>query len=428
MLKEVFRLVPKFSFAVFKAFMDISMAAKRILEVCKPTPLQYHRLLSEKYGANIYLKREDLQPVRSYKIRGAYNKIRSLDPGSLAHGVVCASAGNHAQGVAYSCHQLRIHGDIFMPLNTPLQKIEKVKFFGKDHIKIFLQGETYDDCCNAALSYNVGAKRNFIHPFDDMKIIEGQGTVGKEITDVLSQVDFLLLPVGGGGLAAGTGSWMREHSPHTIIIGVEPEGAPSMTRAMEAGMPVELEKIDPFVDGAAVKKVGQLNFDICRNVLDHMHVVPEGKVCSVLLHLYNDEGMVVEPAGALTLAALDDFGGLITGKNVVCVVSGGNNDVLRIEEIRKLADVYEGLHHHLIMRFKHSPDGLAFLFTHLLGDSNYVTRLQYDRREHGRTTYGMVGIKSASKEAYAAFLARLEQNEIEFREVKKEDFLFKYLI
>lgn len=408
--------------------IDIIEAAKRIKEMCIKTPLQLNASLSEKFHCQVFLKREDLQVVRSYKIRGAYNKISSLTNAELSKGVVCASAGNHAQGVAYTCSRLGIYADIFMPMNTPQQKIDRVKKWGGDQVEIFLHGESYDEAFDKAWAHHHEMNKTFIHPFDDDKIIEGQGTVGKEITEELNGIDFLFVPVGGGGLAAGVGTWFKEHSPETVIIGVEPEGAASMTRAFEVGKPVALEKIDPFVDGAAVRQVGQRNYLICKQVLQHMHTVAEGKVCATLLSLYNEEAMVVEPAGVLTIAAIDDFDTMIGGKKVVCIVSGGNNDVLRIEEIKKLADAYEGLHHHLIIRFKHHPDGLAELFTKALSEYNYVTMLQYDRREHGRSTYGLVGIRSASYADYMELLFGLTSANIEYTEVKKEDFLFKYLI
>ncbi|MES2329910.1 MAG: threonine ammonia-lyase [Bacteroidota bacterium] len=407
---------------------DIASAAKRLKEVCAVTPLDLHTALSEQYQCNLYLKREDKQVVRSYKIRGAYNKISSLRNTDLSRGVVCASAGNHAQGVAYSCRLLNVHGTIFIPANTPQQKIERVKKWSGDHIQLFLEGDTYDDCYYAAKEHQLKTGQTFIHPFDDEKIIEGQGTVGLEITDVLENIDYVLVPVGGGGLAAGIGTWFKQYSPNTILIGVEPEGAASMTAAFEAGKPVELERIDPFVDGAAVRKVGELNYHICKETVQHIHTVAEGKVCSTLLQLYNDEAMVLEPAGALTIAALDDFAEMIKGKTVVCIVSGSNNDVLRMEEIKKLADAYEGLHHHLIIRFKHQPDELNSLFTKILGLENYITGLHYDRREHGRSTYGWVCIKSASKDGYKELLKRMNTSKMEYTEVTKDDFLFKYLI
>ncbi|MES2329272.1 MAG: threonine ammonia-lyase [Bacteroidota bacterium] len=408
--------------------VDIVAAAKRIKPVCVKTPLEQNAYLSGKFNCDIWLKREDKQVVRSYKVRGAYNKICSLTNTELRKGVICASAGNHAQGVAFSCKLLQVHCTVFMPANTPKQKIERVKIKGGEFTELFLEGESYDDCLLAAIKFNQVAGKTFIPAFDDEKIIEGQGTVGMEITDQLENIDYLILPVGGGGLAAGVGSWFKEHSPETILIGVEPEGAASMTLAFENGHPVSLEKMDPFVDGAAVQKAGIVTYPICKEVLHHLHTVPEGKVCATLLDMYNSEAIVAELAGCLSIAALDDFEDMIKGKKVVCILSGGNNDVLRIEEIKKIADAYEGLHHHLMIRFKHQPDGLTDLFTKILGEHHYVTRLEYDRREHGRSTYGLVSIKSRSLRDYMSLLDRLEKHNVEFKEVKKEDFLFKYLV
>lgn len=405
----------------------IAEAAERLHGITAVTPLEYHARLSQQYGCNIYLKREDRQVVRSYKIRGAYNLLSSLTVEERARGVVCASAGNHAQGVAYSCCKLGIQGDIFMPANTPGQKVAGVRKWGGDSVRIFLEGETFDDCCAAAELHREANDKVFVHPFDDVRIIEGQATVSMEISEQLDRVDFVFLPVGGGGLAAGAGSWFSAYSPSTELVGAEPAGASSMRAAWDAGGPLPLEKIDPFVDGAAVRKVGKLNYDICRQTMQHLVSVPEGKVCATMLSMYNEEGIVLEPAGALSLAALDEFADIILGKTVVCITSGSNNDSLRMDEIQKLADAWEGLHHHLMIRFQHRPDGLAQLFE-LFGAHHYVTRLKYERREHGRSTWGLVSIKSLSQGDYMTLVDRMEEQRIEFREVRKEDFLFKYLI
>ncbi|MEO8171736.1 MAG: threonine ammonia-lyase IlvA [Sediminibacterium sp.] len=408
--------------------IDIQEAARKTRVLCTVTPLEKNQYLSEKYDCGVWLKREDKQVVRSYKIRGAYNKISSLSNAELTKGVICASAGNHAQGVAYTCRHFNIYGTIFMPANTPVQKIERVKMLGAEFVQIFLEGESYDACLHASLEYNREAAKIFIPAFDDEKVISGQGTVGLEITEQLSAIDYLLLPVGGGGLAAGVGTWFKEHSPGTILIGVEPQGAASMSLAFEKGVPTALDKMDPFVDGAAVQKAGAITYPVCKQVLQHLHCVPEGKVSATLLELYNQEAIVAELAGCLSVAALDDFADVIKGKRVVCIISGGNNDILRIEEIKKMADAHEGLHHHLMIRFRHQPDELTKLFTEILGENHYITRIEYERREHGRSTYGLVGIKSRSVSDYMSLLDRLEDNRVEFMQVKKEDFLFKYLV
>ncbi|HLC83272.1 MAG TPA: threonine ammonia-lyase IlvA, partial [Bacteroidia bacterium] len=330
----------------------IEAAAKNIQEVVVHTPLQHNALLSEQFECNVYLKREDLQVVRSYKIRGAFNKIRSLTKKEKLKGVVCASAGNHAQGVAYSCKKLNIKGTIFMPQTTPTQKVSQVKLFGKEMIDVILIGDSFDDANKAALKYCRNTDKSFVHPFDDIKVMEGQGTIAKEIIDDAKfEIDYLILPVGGGGLAAGTSSYFFHKSNKTRIIGVEPEGAPSMSQSLKKGVNTELESIDKFVDGAAVKKVGEKSFKICKKTLHEMVLVPEGKICTTILSLYNQQAIVVEPAGALSITALYFLKEKIKDKNVVCIVSGSNNDIMRTEEIRERSLLHEGLKHFFIVRF-----------------------------------------------------------------------------
>ncbi|TMI75331.1 MAG: threonine ammonia-lyase, partial [Bacteroidetes bacterium] len=287
--------------------LQFAEAAERLHGIVNRTPLQLNANLSRKYQCNVYLKREDLQIVRSYKLRGAYNMMSSLPKEQLQRGVVCASAGNHAQGFAYSCKKLGVKGVVFMPIITPMQKVNQTKMFGEDNIEIKLVGDTYDDCAVAAKHFNEENGMTFIPPFDDHRIIEGQGTVAMEILADKPGIDYIFVPVGGGGLSAGVGSYFKIFSPKTKIIGLEPEGAPSMSEALKAGRPVCLDNIDRFVDGAAVKKVGDLTFSICKDVLDDMRLVPEGKICTTILKLYNEDAIVVEPAGALSIAVLDDF-------------------------------------------------------------------------------------------------------------------------
>lgn len=299
--------------------------------------------LSRKYQCNVFLKREDQQIVRSYKLRGAYNMISSLPKEQLKKKLVCASAGNHAQGFAYSCKKLGVNGVVFMPLITPKQKLNQTKWFGENYVDLKLTGNNFDESVISAKKFAEENGMTFIPPFDDYRIIEGQGTVAVEILEDQPAVDYLFVPVGGGGLSAGVGSYFKTFSPKTKIIGIEPEGAPAMYKALKAGKPVVLENIDCFVDGAAVKRVGDITFPICRDVLDDMHLVAEGKVCSTILKLYNEEAIVAEPAGALSVAALDDYADEIRGKNVVCIISGGNNDIARLQEIVERSLQYENL-------------------------------------------------------------------------------------
>ncbi|HEY9489152.1 MAG TPA: threonine ammonia-lyase IlvA, partial [Chryseosolibacter sp.] len=331
--------------------LNIDEAYATLKSVVLKTPLQYHRKLSEKFKAEIYLKREDLQVARSYKLRGAYNLMQGLTAAERAQGVVCASAGNHAQGVAYSCKHLDIKGVIYMPAITPKQKINQVKMFGGENIDIVLTGDTFDECQKQALEFSNQNNMVFVPPFDHLKVIEGQGTVGKEILAELTDIDYIFVPIGGGGLCAGVGEYFRTLSPNTKIIGVEPSGAPSMKEALKAGRPVKLEKIQSFVDGASVQKVGTITFQFCKELLTDVLLVPEGKVSSTILQLYNEDAIVAEPAGALSIAALDQYGDRMKGKKIVCILSGGNNDIDRMQEIMERSLLYEGLKHYFIVRF-----------------------------------------------------------------------------
>jgi len=321
--------------------MDIYRAKEKIQDVAIHTPLIKNEHLSNEFSANVYLKREDMQPVRSYKIRGAYNKLASLSESEKLAGVVCASAGNHAQGVAHACYRLKVQADLFMPVSTPLQKIKQVEYFGKEKVSVHLVGATYDQCYEKAKEFCDENGAHFIHPFDDDLVIAGQGTVGLEILkDSVSTIDYLFVPIGGGGLAAGISIVFNSLSPRTKIIGVEPAGAASMMTSIQNGVNTTLLEIDPFVDGAAVKRVGEKTFSICKETLYDVVTVPEGKICSVLLDMYNREAIVVEPAGVLSISGLDQFKNELIGKNVVCVLSGSNNDINRIEEIIKRSLLY----------------------------------------------------------------------------------------
>lgn len=408
--------------------IDIRSAAERLRKVATHTPLQFNLRMSRKYGGQVYLKREDLQVVRSYKIRGAYNLMRALPAESARKGVVCASAGNHAQGFAYSCRKLRMKGVIFMPVITPRQKIEQTRMFGEEWVEIRLEGDTFDDCAAAAKAYTLEQGMVFIPPFDDLRIIEGQGTVGLEILEDLQGIDYLFLPVGGGGLAAGVGTWFKEHSPATRIIGLEPEGAPSMTEALRAGHPVTLPEIDRFVDGAAVKRVGDVSFPICRDVIDEMHLVPEGKVCSTILRLYNEEAIVAEPAGALAIAALDDYAAELKGKKAVCIVSGSNNDIDRMPEIRERSLQFEGLKHYFLISFAQRPGALREFVNSVLGPTDDITRFEYMQKTNKEAGPALVGVELRHGDDYAALISRMRLAGIQFTEINKDDKLYGYLV
>lgn len=410
-------------------FEEIMHAKKQLYGVVQATPLAENMNLSEEFGATVLLKREDLQVVRSYKIRGAYNKMSSLDRPDKQQGIVCASAGNHAQGVAYSCNLLQIQGVIYMPKTTPKQKIKQVQLFGKSFAEIVLVGDTFDDAYAAAMAYATTSGKKFIHPFDDTKVIAGQGTVGLEILGSFAQpIDYVFVPIGGGGLAAGLSTVFKELSPNTKIIGVEPEGAPSMKRSIESGKNTPLETIDKFVDGAAVKQVGAITFEICRENLNDIILVPEGKVCTTILRLYNEEAMVVEPAGALAIAALDFYKDKIKGKNVVCIVSGSNNDIERTAEIKERSLLYEGLMHYFMIQFPQRPGALKEFVNNILGEDDDITYFQFAKKNSREVGSVIVGLELKNKNDIVAIKAKMDGKGFQFRYLNEKEDLFMQLI
>ena len=408
--------------------LDFSGAYARLKDVVKKTPLTYNHNLSRKYGCDVYLKREDLQIVRSYKLRGAYNMMSLLPSNQLAKGVVCASAGNHAQGFAYSCKKLNVQGVVFMPIITPNQKVSQTKMFGEGFVEVKLVGDTFDDCAVAAKKYTEEHGLTFIPPFDNIRIIEGQSTVGIEILEEQQNIDFLFLPVGGGGLSAGVGAYFKTFAPQTKIIGVEPEGAPSMLTAIKAGQPVKLDNIDSFVDGAAVKRVGDATFEICKQVIDDMHLIPEGKICSTILKLYNEEAIVVEPAGAISVAALDDYANQIKGKKIVCIVSGSNNDIERMQEIKERSLQFEGLKHYFLIRFAQRPGALKEFVNQVLGPTDNITRFEYMQKNKKDSAPALVVVELESPENYQVLIDNMKSYNINYTALNKNDNVFAYLV
>ena len=408
--------------------LDFSGAYARLKDVVKKTPLTYNHNLSRKYGCDVYLKREDLQIVRSYKLRGAYNMMSLLPSNQLAKGVVCASAGNHAQGFAYSCKKLNVQGVVFMPIITPNQKVSQTKMFGEGFVEVKLVGDTFDDCAVAAKKYTEEHGLTFIPPFDNIRIIEGQSTVGIEILEEQQNIDFIFLPVGGGGLSAGVGAYFKTYAPATKIIGVEPEGAPSMLTAIKAGQPVKLDNIDSFVDGAAVKRVGDATFEICKRVIDDMHLVPEGKICSTILKLYNEEAIVVEPAGAISVAALDDYADQIKGKKIVCVVSGSNNDIERMQEIKERSLQFEGLKHYFLIRFAQRPGALKEFVNQVLGPTDNITRFEYMQKNKKDSAPALVVVELQSPENYQVLIDNMKRYNLNYTALNKNDNVFAYLV
>jgi len=419
----------QFTTTYFPSVTDVTEASEKLKEVTALTPLIQNMRYSEQFECNILFKREDLQQVRSYKIRGAYNKMSSLSDEEIENGIVCASAGNHAQGVALSCKLLKIKGSIYMPAPTPKQKVEQVKMFGSDFIEIILVGDTFDDSYDAAMLECARLNKSFIHPFNDEKVIEGQATVGLEILNQSQNpIDYIFIPVGGGGLAAGLSTMFKALSPQTKIIGVEPEGAPSMLTSIQNGAVVELKKIEKFVDGAAVRRVGDKTFEICKENLDDMITVPEGKVCQTILELYNKDAIVVEPAGALSIAALDGYSEKIKGKNVVCLISGSNNDITRTPEIKERALLYASLKHYFIIKFPQRAGALREFVVEILGEDDDITHFEYTKKANRETDVAVVGVQLKSPSDLKPLITKLKLHNFYGDYLNDKPDLFQFLV
>lgn len=408
---------------------EIDEAAQRLKGVAQETPLQYSNRLSKQYKANVYIKREDLQEVRSFKIRGAYNKMASMTAKQRENGVVCASAGNHAQGVAYSCRALKVHGTIFMPIVTPNQKIDKVQQFGDGYVDIKLVGTTFDD---ASIASQVFAKEHnaaYVHPFNDPMTIAGQGTVGKEVFEELKgNVDYVVCAIGGGGLISGISTFVKEMNQNIRVIGVEPTGAPGMFESMKQNKIVTLDMIDTFVDGAAVRTVGDLTFTIAKRNVDDIILVPEGKDCMTMIELYQNEGIVSEPAGALSISALDYIADKIKGKTIVCVLSGGNNDILRYPEIMEKSLVYQGRKHYFIVEFAQKPGQLKRMLDEALGPNDDIVRFEYIKKTNKEKAPALVGIELKDKFDLNPLMERMDAIELKYRKLTEQDILYEYLV
>jgi threonine dehydratase len=404
----------------FPKVKDIVDAHYNILKIMGYTLLQKNLDMSIKYNSNIYLKREDLTPVKSYKIRGAYNKISNLDKLSK---IVTASAGNHAQGVSFSSNLLNIHSDIFMPKITPKQKIDKVIKFGGCYTKIYLEGNNFDETSKISKEFMKSNNRIYVHPFDDKKVIEGQGTVGFELLNQLDKIDYIILPIGGGGLASGVSSFIKQVNPQIKIIGVEPMGAASMSESIKQKKVVTLDKLDTFVDGAAVKRVGELNFNICKETLDDIIIIDEGHVCTKILEMYNQQSYIFEPAGVLSLCALDILKPELKNKNVVCIISGGNSDVFRMTEILERSLIYEGLKHYFRIQFPQKAGMLKEFITSILGKDDDIIYFRYEKIVNKEMGPVILGIEVKKSSDIINIIDQMKKNMITYEKLENKDLL-----
>jgi threonine dehydratase len=406
---------------------NVYRASHALKGVARKTDVLYAPKLCP--GAELYLKTENLQITGSFKVRGAYYKMTRLSAAEKAKGVVACSAGNHAQGVAFSCNKLGIKGKIFMPVTTPKQKINQVKMFGGEAIEVVLAGDTFDQANTAAIKACEVEGKTFIPPFNDEKIIEGQGTVGLEaLQQSRAAIDYIFVPIGGGGLASGIGSVMKHMSPQTKVIGVEPAGAAGMKLSFERGEVTTLDHIEKFVDGAAVQRVGDLTFDVCREVLDDIITIPEGKVCTTILNLYNFNAIVVEPAGALSISALDYYREQIKGKNVVCVVSGSNNDIVRMEDIKERSLLYEGLKHYFVVRFPQRAGALQNFVSNVLGPHDDITYFEYKKKTNREKGPVLIGIELQNPADFEGLTERMKRDNIDYEYLNNNPNLFEFLI
>ena len=407
----------------------VVVAAQTLGSTVRKTPLELSLRLSGIRRQPVLLKREDMQVGRSYKVRGAYNVISGLTPQERTAGVVCASAGNHAQGVAFACRQLKIHGKVFLPSTTPRQKRARIRDIGGPWIEQVIGGATFDDASAAAIEYAGAHGATYVHPFDDPRTIDGQGTVVKEIFEQASEKPAtVVVPVGGGGLLSGTAVWLREFHPEVRIIGVEPEGAPSMKAALEAGGPVTLESIDGFADGTAVKRVGDITYEITRDLVDEIITVPEGAICTEMLDLYQVEGIIAEPSGALASAAVARFLPNLPEGPIACVVSGGNNDVSRYDDIVERSLVYEGLRHYFLVTFPQEPGALRHFLDDVLGEGDDIIQFEYTKKNNRETGPALVGIEIDDPAHLTSLLERMAESPLNIEKLEPNSPAFSFLL
>ncbi len=409
---------------------DIDSAARRIAPVVTPTPLQFSDRLSAITGAQVYLKREDLQTVRSYKLRGAYNLLVQLTDEELAAGVVCSSAGNHAQGFAYACRKLGVRGRVYVPAKTPKQKRDRIRYHGGEFIELIVGGSTYDFAADAALEDVKRTGATLVPPYDDLRTMAGQGTIAVEVLDQLdAEPDLVVVPVGGGGCIAGITTYLAERTTSTAVLGIEPAGAAAMMAALAAGEPVTLDFVDQFVDGAAVRRAGTLTYATLAAAGDMVSIttVDEGAVCTAMLDLYQHEGIIAEPAGALSVAGLLEAD-IEPGSTVVCLISGGNNDVSRYGEVLERSLVHLGLKHYFLVDFPQEPGALRRFLDDVLGPNDDVTLFEYVKRNNRETGEALVGIELGSAADLDGLLARMRATEIQIEALEPGSPAYRYLL
>jgi len=409
---------------------DIDSAATRIAGVVTPTPLQLSGRLSATTGANVYLKREDLQTVRSYKLRGAYNLLVQLSDEELAAGVVCSSAGNHAQGFAYACRTLGIRGRVYVPAKTPKQKRDRIRYHGGEFIELIVGGSTYDLAAEAARADVEGTGATLVPPFDDLRTMAGQGTIAVEILSQLDgEPDLVVVPVGGGGCIAGITTYLAERTSKTSVLGIEPAGAAAMMAALANGGPVTLDHVDQFVDGAAVSRAGRLTYAALAAAGNMVSIttVDEGAVCTAMLDLYQNEGIIAEPAGALAVTGLLEAD-IEPGSTVVCLVSGGNNDVSRYGEILERSLVHLGLKHYFLVDFPQEPGALRRFLDGVLGPNDDITLFEYVKRNNRETGEALVGIELGSAAGLDGLLERMRATEMQIETIEPGSPAYRYLL
>lgn len=411
-------------------FFRIEEARKNIYKFINQTPLEFSDRLSYLFKTNIYLKREDLNKTRSFKIRGALNKILNILSNTKIKNrtFVTASAGNHAQGVAFTCSRLNIKGIIFVPATTPFQKINRIKYFGNGYVECRVVGNNFSETEIIAKNFASKNKFFFVHPFNDYEVIAGQGTIAYEILNNLSDIDYIIIPVGGGGLISGIATYIKYINSKIKIIGVEPKGAASMLLSLRKNRIITLENLDNFVDGVAVRRIGSITFNICKKFVDKFYAVDEGAVAKAMIDLYQNEGIIAEPAGALSVAVLELIKRQIVNKNIVCLISGGNNDILRYPEILERSLIYEGKKHYFLIEFAQKPGQLKKFVNNVLGPDDDIVLFEYIKNNNKEKGPVLVGIELQNKNDLKNIIRNLKKFNFNFKKINLDDPLYIHLL